>query len=326
MIGLRTSAVGVVRVLVTGVISMALPVFSADDALAVWAYGDGALDGEATPISRVVHPGQLVEAGTGPVRLELIGFAGSDVILASGAAARFSLETTASQTAPTLVVQVEHGALAIDVTGSGPYAAVITRGGALESRATGAEFILERRDDLDYVALAKGLLLVRLRAGLAAADGMTIQLQARQGLAGSDKGLSEVDQLDRRPQLQRPLPIQAQATDSSTSESDWSLDEAALATGDSSDDEVAITRAPETAVLPVESGQAKMAPDPRTQPVPDVSVASEVAPVAPVADLAPAVPVATASAENVVAKAAAPMAAADLRAAAGARGAAVFLR
>ena len=310
--------------------SLLLPLVAAEGALAVWAFGGGTLDGTATMATTVIHAGQVVEAGIQPVRLELIGFPGSDVILAGGSVARFSLESTVGQSAPSLVVQLELGALAVDVTGSGPYAAVIVRGAALESRATSADFIIERGADLDYVALAKGLLLVRLRAGLAAADGMTIQLQARQGLAGSAKGLSEVDQLNRRPQLDRTQTIQEHAAGTSA-EGDWSRDEAALATQDPAEDGN-LTCAPASPSESAASAIPVTHRRPLREPAPSPAIEPGSAPVevpAPPAEPAPgplAVEPAPAPACTAVAQRPAPILAADLRAAAGARGAAVFLR
>ena len=297
-------------------LGVALPVMAADNALAVWAYGEGTLDGATTAAATVVAVGQVVEAGLNPVRLELIGFAGSDVILASGSVARFALESTVGNEAPSLVVQLEHGAIEVDVTGSGPYAGVVVRGAALETRATGAEFILERGSDLDYVALAKGLLLVRLRAGLATTDGMAIQLQARQGLAGSDKGLSEVDQLHCRPQLDHGLSIQEQTAEAS-SDGDWSHDEAALATADPPEDGT-LTSAPEAPAQPRPTtaliGDRRPMPDRESPTASPGGCAANDLCATPCAEVANDVTTAV------------PIDADDLRAAAGARGAAVYLR
>ena len=317
MVRFCISAVVVIRLSAVLISCLVAPMMAADAPLAMWAFGTGTLDGVAPAPEAVVHPGQVVESGAQPVRLELIGFAGSDVILASGSVARFSLEASAGQAAPTLVVQLERGALAVDVAGSGPYAALIARGGALESRATGAEFVLERGDHIDYVALAKGLLLVRLRAGLSTADGMAIQLQARQGLAGSDKGLSEVDQLNRRPQLDQTLPIQAQATEAG-SDGDWSRDEAARISQDPPEDGT-LTRAPVREPAPIETAVADKQPkQPVPEEVPVPVIVTEAEPVICPLPL-PTAPVA-------IATRAEPITAADLRTAASARGAAVFLR
>ena len=181
-----------VRVTVAALASLLVPLLAAEP-VAVWAHGCGTLDGSC-PASGdgVVTPGQLIEASDDLVRVELIGFPGSDIILDANAAVRLTLEALPQQSGTALVIQVERGAVAVDVEGNGPYAAVIARGAAVESRPSDADFIIERGQDRDYVALAKGLILVHLRAGLTDADGVLgiLTTQSRGRVHGA--GLSRV--------------------------------------------------------------------------------------------------------------------------------------
>lgn len=178
----------------------------AADPLGRWDFGLGSIDGEPARIGATVLAGQTAAAGDdGPLRLVCVEAPGITAILAAGSAARFLVEP-APEGGRILAIEVERGAIQVEVAPRDPFAAVLVRGAAIEARVIGTLFVVERsRRDADFVALVRGRLSVGLRAEIARAlgrDRQEIELLARQGIAGDARtGLGQPQAMSARPQL-----------------------------------------------------------------------------------------------------------------------------
>lgn len=246
-------------------LALVVPLAAAEDVadpLALWAFGDGTRGGQPVLAGAVVVAGESLTSGERPVRLELLGLPGSDVILRPGSAIHLTRDP---QHRDRLVVELRAGAVEIDLRGAGADNEIEVHGAALSVRGHDCLFLIERDGaDADYVAVISGQAMAGLRPGMTIDDGgMAIMLQARQGLrCSSANGLAEVDQLDERPQLLASLPLQDQGEETGDDDS-WSDDDAAVATEDPPADG-GVTSLPPVAVAPT----APPAPESR-QPVAD---------------------------------------------------------
>jgi len=217
------------------------------DPLALWAFGTGTHMGQPSVIGNVVMSGDDLTAGEQPVRLELLGFPGSDLILSPGSTIQIRRNATHRER---LHIDVRGGSLEVDLRGSGTSTILDVRGAALNVRCHDCLLLIERDPaNADYVAVISGQAMAGIRPGLNIEDGgMAIMLQARQGLrCSSANGLAEVDQLEARPQLLAAATLQKQGQKTGDTDS-WALDDAALATNDPPSDG-GITRLPAVAVV-----------------------------------------------------------------------------
>ena len=201
--------------------------------IALWGEGPGTLSGKPAATQAPIDTNQIVTAGDRPVRLELLGFPGSDVMLQAGAVVRFSIVSVEGKNQ--LLIDLDHGAIQVDVTGTGPWSGLIVRGGAVEAHVTGTLFVVERTEQKgDFVALVHGHLNVRLRREVVAALGadQSADLTSRQGIGGGAAGLSGLVILNSRPQITSSKSIVAQSTDASEGDGGWTSDDAGTLTGD----------------------------------------------------------------------------------------------
>ena len=172
------------------------PVVLAGDALATWMLGS------ATVAERPVRPGAPIGLGQRialapgkPGRLVLNRLEGSSITCAAGTSLTIVEEAVATGT--DLVIDLEDGAVQVDVLARGPYAHVRVRGMVSDVTVVGTVFLVQRvANDRDYVAQVEGTVRVRTRKGEA-----TVPLTGHQGVAVSSTGLDQVDALLTRPQL-----------------------------------------------------------------------------------------------------------------------------
>lgn len=213
-----------------GLLLALLTSLASEESIAIWAFGDGTSGGTPVAIGSPVESGSAVSAGAQPVRLELIGMPGCDLILRPGTQARLRRDPLHPQR---VILDLEHGAVQADLIRSGAEHEVDIRGVALSVSGHDSLFLVERDGPgSDYVAVVSGQAMARIRPDLRVDDGgMAILLQARQGLrCTATTGLAEVDQLDQRPQLLGgSLLEQGRGSDASH---DWTRDEASLASAD----------------------------------------------------------------------------------------------
>jgi len=217
------------------------------DPLALWAFGTGTHMGQPSVIGSTVASGDDLTAGEQPVRLELLGFPGSDLILRPGSTLQIRRDAAHPER---LHVDLRGGSLEVDLRGSGSSTILDVRGAALNVRCHDCLLLIERDPaNADYVAVISGQAMAGIRPGLNLEDGgMAIMLQARQGLrCSSANGLAEVDQLEARPQLLAAATLQKQGQKTGDADS-WALDDAALATNDPPADG-GITRLPVIAAV-----------------------------------------------------------------------------
>ncbi|MBA3847686.1 MAG: hypothetical protein H0X45_13725 [Planctomycetes bacterium] len=156
---------------------------AADEAVGLATYQSGA------PIAA----GQAIAAPVngGVTRIALNGFARGWLDLRPGSRCTLSTEPGDKAGRERLVVQLDHGAARLDLTGTGPWQDVRVRGAALDITVTGTLFMVERVErDADHVSLIKGRLSVGLRRAVADAlnQQRRVDLDSRQGVGGSTSG------------------------------------------------------------------------------------------------------------------------------------------
>lgn len=187
---------------------------AAADPIGVWRYGIGTVDGQPATVGTLVLTGQtVVSANAAPLRLVCQEAPGITVILAAGSTGRFMLEDDQAG-GRLLVLELDLGAVQVDVRDRGPYAGVRVRGYAADVKVTGTLFTVERvRRDADYVALVRGKVKVGLRPAVAKAanrpEGDEIELTEHQGLSADGNGLGTPEGLSSRPQLNLPSGLRA---------------------------------------------------------------------------------------------------------------------
>jgi len=206
---------------------------AAETPIALWGEGQGTLAGKPATIQSQIDTNQTITAGEQPVRLELLGFPGSDVILQARTTVHFSLLAVDGKTQ--LLVEIERGAIQVDVTGTGPWSGLVVRGGFIEAHVTGTLFVVERTEQHgDFVALIHGKLNVGLRREVvdSLGNGQSTELTSRQGVGGSVAGLAGVVRLNNRPALSSSKPIAEQSTGETEGDGGWDNDDAGTLTGD----------------------------------------------------------------------------------------------
>ena len=226
---------------------LALP--AAETPVAIWGSGPGTVAGEPASIQSAISTSQTITCGDQTVRLELIGFPGSDVIMRAGSIVRFTI--TEQQESHQLVVELERGAVQVDITGTGPWSGLTVRAGTVEAQVTGTLFVVERDEqEGDFVGLIRGSLQVKLRREIAAALGeQSAGLTDRQGISGTATGLGEVIAMTNRPQITSTKSMKDQATAPPDGDGGWDDDDAGTMTGDIPDGDI-ITVLPESFIDP----------------------------------------------------------------------------
>lgn len=213
---------------------------AAADTVGVWRFGLGSVDGQPAKVGTLVLTGQtVVSADATPLRLVCSEAPGITVVLAAGSDGKFQIETDAAG-GRVLVLELDRGAVQVDVRDRGPYAGVRVRGASADVKVTGTLFTVERvRRDADYVALVRGTVKVGLRPAVARAanrpEGEEIELHERQGLSADGKGLGSPEALSARPQVTLPAGLRAGLRDQGLGLSDqgtgWNADLAGELTG-----------------------------------------------------------------------------------------------
>lgn len=173
--------------------------------LAAWNQGEGRIAGAAAVPGQPIVAGAEIAAGAGgPVRVALTIAPGNTLTLGPGAALRLIEEHEAGK-GRRLVIELERGAVQVDLANKGDYLDVHVRGAAIDVRVTGTLFVVDRiRRDADYVALVKGAVKVGLRKEVADALGkkQELDLSPRQGVGGTTgAGLGGVDNLNNQPKV-----------------------------------------------------------------------------------------------------------------------------
>ncbi len=183
----------------------ALPAAEGLGPLASWGKGDGRIAGVVAAPGQPILAGAEIAAGANrPVRVVLTTAPGSTLTLGPGAALRLEEEFEVGK-GKHLIIEIDRGAVQVDLANKSDYLDVHVRGAAIDVRVTGTLFVVDRiRRDADYVALVQGKVKVSLRKEVAEALGKKseLELSPRQGVGGSTSGgLGGVDNLGNRPQI-----------------------------------------------------------------------------------------------------------------------------
>jgi hypothetical protein len=216
-----------VLVLVAGLVS-SLTAVEGSGPLAAWGQGDGRIAGTAATPGQPIMAGAEIAAGAErPVRVALAVASGSTLLLGPGAALRLTEEVEAGK-GKRLVIELDRGAVQVDLANKGDYLDVHVRGAALDVRVTGTLFVVDRiRRDADYVALVKGAVKVGLRKEVADALGkkQELDLSPRQGVGGTTGGgMGGVDNLNNQPKVNGKSKGNAQEQGNAPKEGDGGWD------------------------------------------------------------------------------------------------------
>jgi hypothetical protein len=172
------------------------PVALAGDASATWMLGEATVAGSRVRPGSGIAFGQRIVLPQGkPGRMVLNRLDGSSITCAPGTALTLVEEQVGSGT--DLVIDLEDGAVQVDVLARGPYAHVRVRGLVSDVTVVGTIFLVQRvAQDREYVAQVAGTVTVRSRA-----VGTSVELTEHHGVGVSLVGLDPVDLLLSRPQL-----------------------------------------------------------------------------------------------------------------------------
>jgi hypothetical protein len=193
-----------------------IPAIVAADPVAAWRSGQGTIAGTAAVADAAIADGAAVAAdAAGPVDLVITGAPRSLIRLSPGGAVRL-IEQAASPK-PILVIELDAGAIEVDLPERGRWGGLHVRGGALNAQVVGTLFVVERsRRDSDFVAVMRGRVKVGLRTQVArvlgAAGAAEVELGPRQGVEGNPRtGLGQVEPVQSRPSVAAASAVAAQA-------------------------------------------------------------------------------------------------------------------
>jgi len=181
--------------------------------IATWSLGQGTLvtiaanafatTTAATPGSDIALGQRIASGSAQPAKIVFAAPLAGSVTLAPGSVVIMREEVVAE--AKELVIDLDQGAVQVDVLGRGPYAGVRVRGAVLDVRVTGTLFVVQRvTRDADYVALVQGRLKAGLRTEVAdvLGKGQQFEIKSRQGIGASTAGgLEQIAALTNRPQI-----------------------------------------------------------------------------------------------------------------------------
>ncbi len=196
--------------------------------LATWTMGHGTVGEVAAHPGSGIVPGQrLASSSQRPARIEFSPPLVGSLTLSPGTALTLVIETI--NDARELVIELDAGAVQVDLHDKAAFAGVRLRGAALEVRVTGTLFVVERvKRDADYVALVQGKLKAGLRKEIADAlgKGQTFDLESRQGMGASTSGgLDQIASLSNRPQIaSRKTGVKEQALGPLEGDGGWDID------------------------------------------------------------------------------------------------------
>lgn len=196
--------------------------------LATWTHGDGTVATVAARPGSDIAIGQRVAATSGqPAKLVFAAPLAGSLTLSPGAVLTMVVETVAETRE--LVIDLDAGAVQVDLHDKGAFAGVRVRGAALDVRVTGTLFVVQRvKRDADYVALVQGKLNAGLRKEVADAlgQGQRFDIDSRQGVGASTSGgLEQIASLTNRPQIASlKASIKDQATAAKNGDGGWDKD------------------------------------------------------------------------------------------------------
>jgi hypothetical protein len=172
------------------------PVVLAADGLATWMLGSATVAGRPVRPGAPIALGQRIAVAPGkPGRLVFNRLEGSSISCAAGTVLTIVEEPVAGGT--DLVIDLEEGAVQVDVLARAAYAHVRVRGLVSDVSVVGTIFLVQRvANDREYVAQVDGSVRVRPKGG-----GAEVALTGRQGVAVTGADLDPVDLLLTRPQL-----------------------------------------------------------------------------------------------------------------------------
>jgi hypothetical protein len=197
-------------------------------AIATWALGEGTVAANAAkPGSDIALSQRVASTSTQPAKLVFAAPLVGSLTLSPGAALTVVVETVGENRE--LVIDLDDGAVQVDLHDKGAFAAVRVRGAALDVRVTGTLFVVQRvKRDADYVALVQGKLSAGLRKEVADAlgQGQRFDIDSRQGLGASTSGgLEQIASLTNRPQIASlKTSIKDQATGAKKGDGGWDQD------------------------------------------------------------------------------------------------------
>jgi hypothetical protein len=196
--------------------------------IATWSLGQGMVATTAAKPGSDITLGQRVASGTSqPAKIVLVAPLAGSLTLAPGSAVTVSEEVVADT--KELVIDLDEGAVQVDLQSRGPYAGVRVRGAALDVRVTGTLFVVQRvKRDADYVALVQGKLKAGLRKDVSDAlgKGQLFDLESRQGIgASTGGGMEQIASLTNRPQIASlKTSIKDQSTGPQQGDGGWNTD------------------------------------------------------------------------------------------------------
>lgn len=196
--------------------------------IATWTLGEGTVAQASAKPGSDIALGQRVASTSGqPAKLSFAAPLSGSLTLSPGAAVTLVVETVADTRE--LVIDLDAGAVQVDLHDKGAFAGVRVRGAALDVRVTGTLFVVQRvKRDADYVALVQGRLNAGLRKEVADAlgQGQRFDIDSRQGIGASTTGgLEQIASLTNRPQIASlKTPIKDQATGPQQGDGDWNKD------------------------------------------------------------------------------------------------------
>ena len=196
--------------------------------VATWTQGEGTIDkSSATPGSTITIGQRLASTAKQPAKVYFAAPLAGSLTLSPDAALTLVVETVADT--QELVIELEAGAVQVDLLDKGGFANVRVRGAALDIRVTGTLFVVQRvKRDSDYVALVQGKLSAGLRKEVAEAlgQGQRFDIDSRQGIGASTSGgLEQIASLTNRPQIASlKSSIKDQATGDQEGDGGWDKD------------------------------------------------------------------------------------------------------
>lgn len=196
--------------------------------IATWTLGEGTVAAASAQPGSDIAIGQRVAATSGqPAKLAFAAPLSGSLTLSPGAALTMVIETVADTRE--LVIDLDAGAVQVDLHDKGAFAGVRVRGAALDVRVTGTLFVVQRvKRDADYVALVQGKLNAGLRKDVADALNKheRFDIDSRQGIgASSSGGLDQIASLSNRPQIASlKASIKDQATAAKNGDGGWNKD------------------------------------------------------------------------------------------------------
>lgn len=205
-------------------------------ALALWAFGDGTVDGaQARPGQTILAGQELHAAADRPLRVLLNDAPGSTVIIGAGSTVRFLVVDLGADKGRDLVLDVNEGVVQVDLASRGPWRELRVHGGAMDVHVLGTMFMFERvKRDQDYLAMVRGTVRVNLLAAIAKALGKdpSLDIEGQRGIGAGPDGFGSIDGLNGRPQIAAAaaarLGLQSQGL---TGTGGWDMDAALALTG-----------------------------------------------------------------------------------------------